>query len=104
MDEGLFFNELVFDILSVISCTPGIKKTEIETKVSGARQTTYNKIKILIEDGFLIETRHGLHNVKRYHITDHGLQVLQAMLHLRSIVQGPGDTFRSSSGKRGSVN
>lgn len=87
MHQAKYLDSHIYRILSVVAEMPGIKKTDLISK-TGSKGTITEKVKDLLEEGCLIETKFGLHNILRYELTEKGHEILKAMELLQDIISG----------------
>lgn len=89
-DEGEYYSELMFQILQIVNDNPDIRNGNLREKLIKSDHVQTRYIGKAVSENMIIETKHGLHNIKTYRITDHGYEVLQAMLQLQAAVDGSG--------------
>lgn len=85
METKKLINQQFLDILTVVAMNPGIKHSDIMIKLDNKRAIA-SKIHELVELNMIKETKHGLHNMKTYLISDYGQSVLDAMIKLQKTI------------------
>jgi predicted transcriptional regulator len=79
MEPEKLIDVQMMGILSVVSENPGIKNSDIKSKLEN-RAVLTKKIQELSRERLILETRRGRYNLKTYVISDFGQRVLDLLL------------------------